>query len=130
MSFAVNQFYANGGGTAVIVRVFDEVAPSTAEFVLTDPAAKVLTCRLRVRLVGQNSLIVIADDATSAAGLINLVVRDGTDPTPLETLRNLSFDARSGAYIVTALAQRLGVSARQGHPSCADRSSLNARSPR
>src|SRR5687768_1587178 len=42
MSLSVNQFFANGGGEAVIVRVFEGVATDTATFVLTDAAAKTL----------------------------------------------------------------------------------------
>jgi Bacteriophage tail sheath protein len=109
MSFSVNQFFANGGGEAVIIRVFNgNVAASTANFTLADNEGPPNQLDLEAASPGvwANDLKITADNATAKPDLINLTVRRGTDPTPLETLRNLSFDTKSGAFITTVLKQR------------------------
>ena len=77
MSFAVNQFYANGGGTAVIVRVFGG-PPQIANFALTD-TVNILLLEASSPGTWANDLTVTADNLTApfVAGkeLINLTVR-------------------------------------------------------
>lgn len=108
MSFAVNQFFANGGGEAVIVRVTGAVPATAATFTIA-VAPDQLDLEASSPGAWANDLKITADaDTSDPAKLINLTVRRASDPTatPLETLRNLSFDAKSGAYITTVLKQR------------------------
>ena len=116
MSFAVRQYFQNGGRDAVIVRV----APGAtlAVWALPCPPEKntKVTLALEASSVGAwaNELVVTVDDETiekvdgetpSKATLFNLTVLDQVSGES-ETLRNLSIVRGSANYFATVLAQR------------------------
>ena len=122
----VEQYYANGGSDAVIVRVFDKAGHNT--FVASPPGIAIPTTGGGTLTVYANSPgtwfsnveIVIDYDTrkqpppavnTTYAGEFNLTVRvTETDPVrgtvqlPEEKFRNLTFDKTSPQYVCTVLA--------------------------
>lgn len=108
LSYAVRQFYANGGSQALIVRVASSFA--SAAFVLNDDAAApVLDVTAASPGSWANSLR-IAIDRTAVRNPdaeFNLVVQqlgsDGVTLQTLETHRNLNLDANSPQYAVSVV---------------------------
>lgn len=103
LSYAVRQFYANGGAQAIIVRVATGYA--TAAFVLDDDAAAaVLDVTASSPGTWANSLRIAVDttNVRNPDAEFNLVVlqlgADGVTLQPLETHRNLNLDSNSANY--------------------------------
>jgi phage tail sheath protein FI len=106
MSFAVNHYFANGGSEAVIVRVFNGPAStSAATFVLSGGLTLVASSP---GIWGNDLTAVVQDGPSEAApGRINIVVTQGTSPVvTLETIRNVSLDATSPFYVEKILEQQ------------------------
>jgi phage tail sheath protein FI len=108
MTYAVQQYFANGGSTAVIIRVFNgNVSASSAKWVLPGVATS-----LSLMAAGPGAwagTYRVALDHISADGvLFNLTVLDPatTPATPLETIRNLSLNPLDEAFVTRALQQR------------------------
>jgi phage tail sheath protein FI len=103
MSFAVQQYFQNGGGEAVIVRVFAGVAADTVTFAVTvPPAAPPTTITLAASSPGAwaSGLKLTVDHLTrDPAKLVNITVKRNADD--LETLRNVAV-----ADLRATLAQR------------------------
>jgi hypothetical protein len=123
MSYAVYQYFQNGGRDAIIVRVHRGATTSTID--ITDnpdsPTTTILTLRaanpgmwsskLEVNVVIQAEAdikeIADADKAIDPQGvntLFDLIVKDG-DRNILETFRNLSLKKSSPKYIVRILRE-------------------------
>jgi phage tail sheath protein FI len=108
LSYAVRQFYANGGSQALVVRVASGFA--SAAFVLSDDTpAPVLDVAAASPGSWANSLR-IAIDRTAVRNPdaeFNLVVQqlgsDGVTLQTLETHRNLNLDANSPQYAVSVV---------------------------
>lgn len=108
LSYAVRQFYANGGSQALVVRVASGFA--SAAFVLSDDTpAPVLDVTAASPGSWANSLR-IAIDRTAVRNPdaeFNLVVQqlgsDGVTLQTLETHRNLNLDANSPQYAVSVV---------------------------
>ena len=104
MTFAVQQYFANGGATAVIVRVFPNPDPSRATWTL----GGLILVASSPGGWAKDLLVEMDIHSADPANLFNLTVYDGTTTpaTPLETIRNLSFNASSGAFVTKALVQK------------------------
>jgi uncharacterized protein len=123
MSYAVQQFFLNGGSTAIIVRVATRVpadAPTAASINLTGGMV------LEAASPGSwgMNLLVTAEDKTHTddktdSKRFNLIIKDNNDPaTPFldsgkrggsgatETFRNVSVDPNSPRYVKTILEQQ------------------------
>lgn len=108
LSYAVRQFYANGGSQALIVRVASGFA--SAAFVLNDDAAApVLDVTAASPGSWANSLRIAVDRTAvrNPDAEFNLVVQqlgsDGVTLQTLETHRNLNLDANSPQYAVSVV---------------------------
>ena len=118
MTYAVHQYFANGGATAVIVRVFDGVAADTVSWILT--GAPGFTVVASSPGTWAQTLELSVDHVSAdPANLFNITVFDGTTtpPTPLETLRNLSLSSASPAYVTKVLIQKSQFLRASGTPS-------------
>jgi hypothetical protein len=105
MSFAVNQYFANGGGDAVIVRVFhDSGATSNVQFNVNG----VLVMEASSPGTWANDLVVSVEASTGVAGRMNVIVKRGPvgNRVTLETIRNVADAATSPFYIGTILEQQ------------------------
>jgi hypothetical protein len=102
MSFAVQQYFANGGGQAVIVRVFRTGNADTPDERAVRWTLPGTGDQLGLKASSPGSwakeLLVHVDHDTKAAGLVNISVHKPNEP-PLEVLRNLSLDATSPSFI-------------------------------
>jgi phage tail sheath protein FI len=118
LSFAVQQYFLNGGAEAIVVRVTrntddpdDPEAAAPARFSFGSGATALLLEASSPGTWG-NTLQVDADHKTrdeSSQTEFNLVVTDVSDPdqpVPLETLRNLSTDPASENYVGRVVEQR------------------------
>jgi phage tail sheath protein FI len=113
MSISVQQYFANGGADAIIVRVV-ATADATANPARTASTTATVTINGFVFAASSpgswaNGLTVEMDatntaDRTTPPHLFNLTVSRGAEP--LETLRNLTVDPLSGSFAPTVLAQR------------------------
>jgi phage tail sheath protein FI len=109
MSYAVQQFFLNGGSAALIVRVVNGAV--AAQF--TVPGSTPLKIKARNPGLWGNNLVLGVDYATSNPAdntLFNLTVfQKGLDPdnpasyTPVETHRNLSLNQASKRYVANVL---------------------------
>ena len=109
MSYAVQQFFLNGGSSALIVRVVNGAVPTQFNV----PGSTPLTIKARNAGLWGNNLVLGVDYATSNPGdntLFNLTVfQKGLDPdnptwyTPVETHRNLSLNQTSKRYVANVL---------------------------
>ncbi len=103
VSYAVRQFFSNGGTQAVIVRVATGYA--SPAWVLQDETGRVLDITSSSPGAWGNSLRITVDHekARNPDGEFNLIVSqlqsDGTTLVPLETHRNLSMDQNSANYV-------------------------------
>ncbi|MDQ3279917.1 MAG: phage tail sheath subtilisin-like domain-containing protein [Acidobacteriota bacterium] len=106
MSFAVQQYFANGGGEAVIVRVFrtgnaDIPDQRTVRFTLAGTGGQI---DLKASSPGEwaKDLVIDVNHITKTPDpgdmLINIVVHKLNEP-PLEVLRNLSLKPDSPSFI-------------------------------
>ncbi|HSY48921.1 MAG TPA: phage tail sheath C-terminal domain-containing protein [Thermoanaerobaculia bacterium] len=104
MSFAVHQYFANGGATAVIVRVNGTPAATPAKW----SAGGLGLIASSPGLWAKDLVLTLDHNSSDPATLFNLTVIDNsTSPaTPLETIRNVSTDATSGSFVTKMLAQR------------------------
>lgn len=110
VSYAVRQFFANGGTQAVIVRVASGFASAT--WTLQDDApAAVLEATAASPGTWANALRLTVDRtaARNPDAEFNLVVSelqaDGSTLLPVETHRNLSLDSRSALYAPAVVNQ-------------------------
>ncbi|MQA99733.1 MAG: phage tail sheath family protein [Actinobacteria bacterium] len=110
MSFAVRQYFLNGGSTAVIVRVTRGVPDLAAKatFELSGPAGDLTIEAADPGTWGDNLNIGVDHDTRDPATLFNLVIED---PAPagsgdVEILRNLSVDPASSSFVTKVLEQR------------------------
>ncbi len=117
LSYAVRQFYANGGSQALVVRVASGHA--TAEWVLQNAAA---ADALDVRAANPGAwgndlrISVQTTGVRNADTDFNLVVgqlqADGVTVLPVETHRNLTLDPNSPQFVDLGGRQRVGAGAR------------------
>jgi phage tail sheath protein FI len=108
LSYAVRQFYANGGSQALVVRVASGFA--SAAFVLSDDTpAPVLDVSAASPGSWANSLRIAVDRTAvrNPDAEFNLVVQqlgsDGVSLQTLETHRNLNLDSNSPRYAVSVV---------------------------
>jgi Bacteriophage tail sheath protein len=110
MSFAVRQYFQNGGRDAVIVRVTRGVATQAAASTFTFPGAggDLDLGTSSPGLWGDNLQVTLDTLDVPEAGLFNLTAVDplpkGTNQS--ETLRNLSLDPASPTFVTDTLQQR------------------------
>ena len=118
MSYAVQQYYLNGGSDAVIVRIENGATFAT----LTLPAGgDALTLRASSEGAWGNNLRATVDHDTADpadTSLFNLTVED-VDPNTsevraTETLRNLSVEADASRFVTNVLAQESALVRVQG----------------
>jgi phage tail sheath protein FI len=103
-SYAIAQYFVNGGSVAWIVRTAGG-APAVASIDLKSGANTILTLSAANEGVWGRALKVTVDTNTDPAGLFNVTVREfatetSTDVVRTETLRNLTMDATSKQYAV------------------------------
>ena len=106
MSFAVQQYFASGGGEAVIVRVFhtgDATTPKDHTVTFTATGAP-NDLNLMASSAGSwaSTLRVTVDHDTKDpldTKLVNITVDRGPNTPPLEVLRDLSLDTSSPSFI-------------------------------
>ena len=108
MSYAVQQFFLNGGTDAMIVRV---VRDDASKATLTLPGGEPLNLEAANEGDWGNRLKAIVDHATrellpgeAADSLFNLTVRDDLAGTT-ESIRNVSTDPEHARYVTTVLDQ-------------------------
>ena len=107
LSYAVSQFFLNGGGQAWLVRVAAGAA-AAAVSLRNDPGdVVVLTVRaLSEGLWGNNLRVTVDHDTANPASLFNLSIAEVQDRngspavTRSESYRNLSMNSQSAAYAV------------------------------
>ena len=121
LSYAVRQFFTNGGTQALVVRV--AVGAAAAQWVLKDSAAPVLDVLAASPGTWANDhvLTVTSADARNPDADFNLVVSrivGGGSPTVLETHRNLNLNPASPQFApaVVNTASRLVMLALNGVP--------------
>jgi len=110
MSFAVRQYFQNGGRDAIIVRVTrgvaTEAAPSTFSF--SGAGGNLELEASSPGSWGDNLQVTLDTTDVPEPGLFNLTVVDplpkGTNQS--ETIRNLSLDAASPTFVTATLEQR------------------------
>src|SRR6266511_544183 len=108
MSFAVQQYFLNGGGEAIVVRV---TGPQAAAATFALPGGLVLAASSPGSWADDLTVTVdhnVNPDAPDPTVLFNLVVTRTVAGAvvPVETLRNLSIDPASPAFVTTMLRQR------------------------
>ncbi|MEO7335431.1 MAG: phage tail sheath family protein, partial [Caldimonas sp.] len=108
LSYAVRQFYANGGTQAVVVRVASGFA--TAAFVLSDDTPVPVLDVAAASPGSWANALRLAVDRTAVRNPdaeFNLIVlqlgADGVTLQPLETHRNLTLDSNSPQYAVSVV---------------------------
>lgn len=114
MSFAVQQYFANGGSEAVIVRVTCGDAlllAQTTTFNLIAGAGTLVIQASSPGAWGNNLLITVDHNTRDPAKFFNLVITDPAPPTGsgtgnTETLRNLSIDPTSPSFVTRVLEQQ------------------------
>ncbi|MGY4532013.1 phage tail sheath protein FI [Pseudomonas sp. TE3786] len=100
VSYAVRQFFLNGGTQALIVRVANGFA--SAGWVLDNSAAAPALTVTAASPGGWGNGIRLSVEHTGVRNPdsdFNLLVIDGTTLAPLETHRNLSLDSKSPQYV-------------------------------
>ena len=109
LSYAVNHFFLNGGGTAWIARVAQNAFAASVDIRTT---AGIATIRATARSEGLwgNGLIITVDNATTnPASTFNVTVNEMVERNGRlvvarsETFRNLSMSSFSGNYAVDAI---------------------------
>jgi uncharacterized protein len=107
MSFSVRQYFQNGGREAVIVRVTRGVAQLAASstWTLAGPAGPLQIRASSPGAWGDDLTVAVDHNTLDPATRFNLVVVD-TPTGDSETLRNLSVDPASPAFVTTMLDQR------------------------
>src|SRR6185503_3358607 len=112
LSYAVQQFFGNGGAQAIIVRVAAGAARAAIGLrsEVGGPGIVVLTATARSEGRWGNGLRIDVDyDSANAASLFNLTVTEFVDrcffddPARTETHRNLSMSQFSGSYAVNVI---------------------------
>jgi uncharacterized protein len=110
MSFAVQQYFLNGGAEAIIVRVTRGVPTFAASttFALTGPSGNLTLEASSPGAWGDNLVVSVDHDTRDPSTQFNVVIED---PTPAgtgdtETLRNLSVDSASADFVTKVLQQR------------------------
>src|SRR5215211_6063733 len=108
MSFAVQQYFQNGGGEAIVVRV---TGPNAAAATFTLPGGLVLAASSPGSWADDLTVAVNHDvnpDAPDPTVLFNVeVTRTVQGATvPVETLRNLSVEPASPEFVTGTLEQR------------------------
>jgi len=118
MSVAVNQYFANGGGEAVIVRVFAPLPLVVANFVQWNLPGLLGNLSIVAASPGSwardpDNLHIKVDTNTKGPNLYNITVQRGPDPPapappppPLEVIRNVSLVAADPSFITTVLEQQ------------------------
>jgi Bacteriophage tail sheath protein len=110
MSFAVRQYFQNGGRDAVIVRVTRGVATqaATSTFTFSGPGGNLELEASSPGSWGDNLQVTLDTLDVPEAGLFNLTVIDpppqGTNQS--EKIRNLSLDPASPTFVADKLEQR------------------------
>ena len=114
MSYAVQQFFLNGGGDAIIVRIHRNGAPSTGsrlpDFNLVAASPGKWGDDLRFRVDYQTR------PPEGTESLFNLSIRDGQTGT-VERFVNLSVDPLHPRFAVTVLARESDLALLQGVPT-------------
>jgi phage tail sheath protein FI len=118
-SYALQQFFANGGGVAWAVRVAPDGTP--ANTTLKQGADDALT----IKAIGPgdwgHNLYVGVDHATAPAGLFNLVVREYADDAKTvvqsEVYRNVSTDPSATRFVDSVTAGSLLIKATSAAPA-------------
>lgn len=110
LSYAVHQFFANGGTNAIIVRVAKNT--SSAKWVLSDATAPVLD--ITATSPGgwaKDVTLAVSHDARNPDADFNLVVSElqGTTRQVVETHRNLSLDPNSPQFVGSIDSTRISV---------------------
>jgi phage tail sheath protein FI len=107
MSFAVRQYFENGGREAVIVRVTRGAAPeaATATVTLSGPADDLEIAASSPGSWGDDLTVAVDHATLDPATQFNLTVVD-TASGDAETLRNLSVTPGAPSFVETTLAQR------------------------
>jgi hypothetical protein len=110
VSYAVRQFFTNGGAQAIIVRVVVAGSFATAAWTLNNAAAAValdISAASPGRWGSDLRLSVRTASARNPDADFNLVVRqlqsDGATLVDIETHRNLSMDLRSPQYVLSVV---------------------------
>jgi len=106
MSYAVRQFFLNGGAEAWIVRVAKSA--STASITLQNGSANVLTLTALDQGSSANEISVEVDYDTDNPGSafnlsLSLVPQDNPGNAVFETYRNLSMNSKDPRYAVTVI---------------------------
>jgi phage tail sheath protein FI len=104
MSFAVQQYFQNGGQTAVIVRVARASTATATRFSIPGAAGALLVNASSPGAWGDNLQIAVDLDTADPTTLFNLTVTDpappvGTGSGDSEILRNLSADPASPRFL-------------------------------
>jgi phage tail sheath protein FI len=110
MSFAVQQYFLNGGQTAVIVRVAS-LTSATTRFSVPANSATLLLDASSPGGWGDNLQISIDYTSSDPTNLFNITVNDPGPPTgtgsgATEIIRNLSADSSSPRFVTPILAQQ------------------------
>jgi phage tail sheath protein FI len=112
LSFSVQQYFLNGGQTAVIVRVTRGTTASASRFTVPGAATGLLLDASSPGAWGDNLEITLDDNTSkSEPNLFNITVSDpvranGAGTGTSETIRNLSASAASGRFLTPILAQQ------------------------
>ena len=110
MSFAVRQYFQNGGRDAVVVRVTRGVATEAeaSTFTFPGPGGDLELEASSPGAWGDNLQVTLDTVGVPEPGLFNLTVVDpppnGTNES--ETLRNLSLDSAAASFVTDVLEQR------------------------
>jgi phage tail sheath protein FI len=110
MSFAVQQYFLNGGAEAIIVRVTRGATTFAAAttFILTGPSGDLVLEASSPGSWADNLELAVDHDSRDPSSLFNLVIEDAAPPGTgdIETLRNLSVDSTSADFVTKVLRQR------------------------
>jgi uncharacterized protein len=111
MSFAVQQYFLNGGQTAVVVRVVHGATATATRFSIPGAAGNLLLDASSPGQWGDNLQIAIDTNTSDPTNLFNITVTDpappaGTGSGGAEIIRNLSADAASTRFLTPLLAQQ------------------------
>jgi phage tail sheath protein FI len=112
MTYAVQQFYMNGGSEAMIVRVFNPSAGSAATFTIVS-GATTLTIEAASPGAWGNDLLLgidlLTQDTTDATLFNILVFQKGLDPDDankysiVEKIRNVSLESTAKRYVMNVI---------------------------
>ncbi len=111
MSFSVQQYFLNGGQTAVIVRVVHGATATATRFSIPGGAGDLLLDSSSPGDWSKNLQIAIDTNTSDSANLFNITVSDpgppaGTGSGASEIIRNLSADVTSSRFLTPILAQQ------------------------